>query len=139
MTATTGASDFSVYAVLGGPFSVVHLVVVTMSMVAALVWLVGAVSLGFDAARGSSGCFGGRRWEETASTWGGLVFFATSTSNVAWVLAGPGVGLLTLLLLLTLLVVLLTVVVMTDRVGARRAQRFAATLTCRESGAGVQR
>jgi len=136
MTATTQANDFSVYAVLGGPFSVVHLVVVTVSMVAALV---AAVSLGFGAARGSSCCFGERRWEETASTLGGLVFFAMSTSNVAWVVAGPGVGLLTLLLLLTLLVVLLTVVVVTDRVGARQARRFAVTLTARESGAGVQR
>ncbi len=44
MTTTIRANDFSVYAALGGPFSVAHLVVV-----AALVWLVGAVSLGFGA------------------------------------------------------------------------------------------
>jgi hypothetical protein len=78
-----------------GVFTVLHVVVVAVSVLSGLLAMAAAGKLGFDAARGTRRCYAEGCWEEPAAGLGMVVFLVTGISNAAWA-AGPGVGLLIL-------------------------------------------
>ncbi len=77
-------------------FTVLHVVVVAVSVLSGLLAMVAAGKLGFDAARGTRRCYAEGCWEEPAAGLGMVVFLVTGSSNAAWATTGPGVGLLIL-------------------------------------------
>jgi len=81
---------------LDGAFTVLHVLVVAVSVLSGLLVMVAAGKLGFDRVRGTRLCYAEGCWEESVAGLGMVVFLVTGISNAAWAAAGPGGGLLTL-------------------------------------------
>ena len=79
-----------------GVFTVLHVVVVAVSVLFGLLAMAAAGKLGFDAACGTRRCYAEGRWEEPAAGLGMVVFLVTGISDAAWATTGPGGGLLIL-------------------------------------------
>jgi len=80
-----------------GLFTVLYGVVVAVSVLSGLLVMAAAGKLAFDHARGSyGGCFGEGRWEETATTWGVVVFLVTGSAATVGAVGSVLAGLTTL-------------------------------------------
>jgi len=79
-----------------GLFTVLHVMVVAVSVLSGLLMMGATGKLALDHVRGiRGGCFGEGCWEGDAAALGMVVFLVTGASLAAWA-AGPGMGLLTL-------------------------------------------